>query len=311
MKTRLVQHGKFQLLDDPSLAITPPEHGFYWIDASVEDLIELQPLFNLHELAVEDCQSEDNQRPKLELYEGHYFIVVNSIRFDDEEIFLRSLNIFLGSHFIITVTRHKLSEIRTIKPILLEEEVNAPDQFMYHLIDLVVNNYFFVGDRIEVRIEALDDAILIEPKKSHMNEIISLRGEIMWLKKVLGPQKDIIGMLSKRELRLIDDRLQKYFSDVHEDAIKIYETFETFRELIGHLREAYQLSLASRANDIMRIFTALTTIFMPLTIITGIYGTNFDFMPELETKYGYFGMLGGMLVVAIAMFIYFRKKNWF
>jgi len=311
MKVRLVHQGVFQLLDDPSIAITPPEQGFYWIDATVEDLIELQPLFNLHELAVEDCQVEDNQRPKLEIYEGHYFIVVNSIRFDDEEIFLRSLNIFLGGHYIITVTKQKLNEIRTIKPLLLEEEVDAPDQFMYHLIDLVVSNYFIVGDRIEVRIEALDDAILIEPKKSHMNEIISLRGEIMWLKKMLGPQKDRLGMLNKRELRLINDRLQKYFSDVHEDAIKIYETFETFRELIGYLREAYQLSFASSANDIMHIFTALSTIFMPLTIITGIYGTNFRNMPELETRYGYFGMLGGMLLVGISMFFFFRKKNWF
>lgn len=310
MKVRLVRQGKFELLDHPSVAVSAPEDGFYWIDASIEDLAELQPLFNLHELAVEDCLSEDEQRPKLEVYDRHYFIVINSIRFDDEEIFLRALNIFLGGHFIITITRQKLNEIRMVKPVLLEEQVNTPDRFMYHLIDLVVRNYFLVGDRIEARIEALDEAILVNAQKSHMNEIISLRGEIMWLKKTLGPQKDLIGMLNKKELRLIDDRLQKYFSDVYEDAVKIFETFETFRELIGHLREAYQLSLASRANDIMRVFTAMTVIFMPLTIITGIYGMNFDHMPELSYRYGYFIVLGVMLLVATMMVIFFRKKDW-
>ena len=147
-------------------------------------------------------------------------------------------------------------------------------------------------------------------QKSHMNEIITLRGEIMWLKKTLGPQKELIGTLNKKELRLIDDRLQKYFSDIHEDAVKIYETFETFRELISHLREAYQLSLASRANDIMRVFTAMTVIFMPLTIITGIYGMNFSNMPELNSPYGYFIVLGIMLAVATSMVFFFRKKNW-
>ena len=136
MKTRLVRQGKFELVADPTVAMTAPEDGFYWIDASIEDLPQLQPLFNLHELAVEDCLSEDEQRPKLEVYDKHYFIVINSIRFDDEEIFLRALNIFLGRHFIITVTKHKLHEIRTVKPILLEEQVHAPDQFLYHLVDL-------------------------------------------------------------------------------------------------------------------------------------------------------------------------------
>jgi magnesium transporter len=310
MKVRLVRSGKFELMDDPSVAVTPPQEGFYWIDASIEDLPDLQPLFQLHELAVEDCLSEDEQRPKLELYDRHYFIVINSIRFDDEEIFLRALNIFLGGHYIITVTRQKLNEIRNVKPVLLEEQVNSPDRFLYYLIDLIVRSYFGVADRIEARIEALDEAILVNAKKSHMNEIIILRGEIMWLKKNLGPQKDLIGMLNKRELRLIDDRLQKYFSDIYEDALKIYETFETFRELIGHLREAYQLSLASRANDIMRVFTAMTVIFMPLTIITGIYGMNFEVMPELHTRYGYFAVLGVMLIVATSMAVFFRKKDW-
>src|SRR5690606_11039917 len=118
-----------------------------------------------------------------------YFIVVKSIRFDDEEIFLRSLNIFLGSHYIITVTAQKINELRIIKPVLLEEEVNSADQFLYHLVDTVVNNYFNVADRIEAKIEKLEEDILIRTRKSHLTEIIGLRSEILWLKKALGPQK--------------------------------------------------------------------------------------------------------------------------
>ncbi|WP_025682353.1 magnesium/cobalt transporter CorA [Paenibacillus maysiensis] len=310
MKIRLVNNGVFTPVEEIEMALTPPAEGFYWIDADVDDLAVLQPLFSMHDLAVEDCLSEEEQRPKIEIYESHYFIVVNSIRFDDEEIFLRALNIFLGRHFIITVTKQKINELRTLKPMLWEQEVSQPDRFMYLLVDLIVDNYFLVGDRIEVRIEKLEEDILMHTKKSHLNEIIGLRSEILWLKKVLGPQKEVINTLNKRDLRLIDDQLQKYFSDIYENAVKISETFETYRDLMGNLREAYQSSIANRANEIMRVFTAITTVFMPLTVITGIYGMNFDNMPELHTRYGYFVVIGIMVALGVSMFCIFRKKDW-
>ncbi|GIO52205.1 MULTISPECIES: magnesium/cobalt transporter CorA [Paenibacillus] len=310
MKIRLVNEGVFTPIDDLQTVLTPPLAGFYWIDADVDDLAELQPLFSLHDLAVEDCLSEEEQRPKIEIYENHYFIVVNSIRFDDEEIFLRALNVFLGRHFIITVTKQKINELRTLKPILWEQEVSGPDRFLYLLIDLVVDNYFVVGDRIEAKIEKLEEDILMHTKKSHLNEIIGLRSEILWLKKVLGPQKDVINTLNKKDLRLIDDQLQKYFSDIYENAVKISETFDTYRDLMSNLREAYQSSIANRANEIMRVFTAMTVIFMPLTIITGIYGMNFDNIPEIHWKYGYFMILGIMLVLGLGMVVIFKKKDW-
>jgi magnesium transporter len=310
MKIRLVNKGVFTPVEDISQTLVPPADGFYWIDANIEDLVDLQPLFGIHDLAVEDCMSEEEQRPKLEVYENHYFIVINSIRFDNEEIFLRALNLFLGRHYIITVTRQKINELRTIKPILWEEEVNRADRMLYHLVDIVVDNYFLVGDRIEARIEGLEEDILMHTKKSHLNEIISLRSEILWLKKVLGPQRDVIGVLNKRDLRLIDDELQKYFGDIYENAVKIYETFETYRDLMGNLREAYQSSVANRANEIMRVFTALTTIFMPLTFITGVYGMNFDYIPGMHERYGSVVLLIVMVLIGFAMFYYFRKKDW-
>lgn len=310
MKIRLVNSGVFTPINDIQATLTPPEQGFYWIDADAEDLTLLQPLFSLHDLAVEDCLSEDEQRPKIEIYDNHYFIVVNSIRFDDEEIFLRALSVFLGRHYIITVTNQKINELRTLKPMLWEQEVSEPDKFLYLLIDLVVDNYFSVGDRIEAKIEKLEEDILMHTKKSHLIEIIGLRSEILWLKKVLGPQKEVINILNKKDLRLIDDQLQKYFSDIYENAVKIAETFETYRDLMGNLREAYQSSIANRANEIMRVFTAITTIFIPLTLITGIYGMNFENMPELDMKYGYFMIIGIMATLGLGMFFIFKKKDW-
>lgn len=310
MKIRHVKDGVFTTVDDVELTTTAPEEGFYWIDADGEDLKILQPLFSLHDLAVEDCLTEEEQRPKIETYDNHYFIVVNSIRFDDEEIFLRALNIFLGRHYIITVTKQKINELRAVKPILWEQEVSEPDRFLYLLIDLVVDNYFTVSDRIEVKIEKLEEDILMHTKRSHLSEIIGLRSEILWLKKMLGPQKEVINILNKKDLRLIDDQLQKYFSDIYENAVKISENFETFRELMGNLREAYQSSIANRANEIMRVFTAITTIFIPLTLITGIYGMNFDNMPELHWKYSYYVVLGIMIVLGAGMYYLFRKRDW-
>ncbi|MFB6363114.1 magnesium/cobalt transporter CorA [Paenibacillus elgii] len=310
MKARLVQDGIFTLVEDIMQTINPPQHGFYWIDAEPEDLEILQPLFHLHELAIEDVLTEEEQRPKIELYDSHYFIVFNSIRFDDEEIFLRALNIFLGKHYIITITRQKINEIRALKPILWEEEVTAPDQFLYHLIDLIVDNYTNVGDRIEAKIEKLEEDILMHTKKSHLNEIIGLRSEILWLKKVLVPQKEVIATLHKKELKLVSEPLKKYFGDIYENAVKISETFETFRDLMANLREAYQSSLASRANEIMRVFTALTTIFMPLTFITGVYGMNFQDIPGLKWEYGGVAAVVLLTLVGISMFVLFRKKDW-
>lgn len=310
MKIRHVISGNFNLIEDIHDTLTPPVEGFYWIDADLEDLVTLQPLFNMHDLAVEDCLNEEEQRPKIEIYENHYFIVMNSIRFDDEEFFLRALNIFLGKHFIITVTKQKINELRTLKPILWEQEVSQPDYFLYHLVDLVIDNYASVGDRIELRIDVLEEDLLVHLKKTHLSEIIGLRSEIMWVKKVLGPQRELIATLIKKELKLIDDQLQKYFSDVYENAIKISESFDTYRDLMGNLREAYQSSLTSRANEIMRIFTAITTIFMPLTFITGIYGMNFDRLPGLHLEYGAYIVLGLMLLLGISMYIIFRKKEW-
>ncbi|GIP24142.1 MULTISPECIES: magnesium/cobalt transporter CorA [Paenibacillus] len=310
MKIRHVNAGIFTVVEDLETTLTPPAEGFYWIDADAEDLALLQPAFGLHDLAVEDSLTEEEQRPKIEIYDNHYFIVVNSIRFDDEEIFLRALSMFLGRHYIITVTKQKINELRAIKPILWEQEVNEPDRFLYLLIDLVVDNYFLVGDRIEDKIERLEEDILVHTKRSHLSEIIGLRSEILWLKKMLGPQKEVINILNKKDLRLIDDQLQKYFSDIYENAVKISENFDTFRELMGNLREAYQSSIANRANEIMRVFTAITTIFIPLTLITGIYGMNFTNMPELHSRYGYFIVLGIMAALGLGMFYIFRKKDW-
>ena len=310
MKIRHVINGDFTKIESIHDTLIEPEEGFYWIDADVDDLVVLQPLFNLHDLAVEDCLNEEEQRPKIELYERHYFIVINSIRFDDEEFFLRALNIFLGKHYIITVTKQKINELRLLKPILWENEVSSPDNFLYHLIDLVIDNYGAVGDRIELRIETLEEDILMHTKKSHLNEIISLRSEILWVKKVLGPQRELIATLIKKELKLIDENLIKYFSDVYENTVKISESFDTYRDLMGNLREAYQSSLSSRANEIMRVFTAITTIFMPLTFITGIYGMNFDNIPGIHFKYGAFVLLAVMLLLGVCMYIIFRKKEW-
>jgi magnesium transporter len=310
MKIRLVQNGVFTPVEEISKAVSPPEQGFYWIDADVDDLAVLQPLFGLHDLAVEDCLTEEEQRPKLEIYESQYFLVINSIRFDDEEIFLRALNIFLGRHYLITVTRQRINELRSIKPILLEHQVGSADRFLYHLVDTVVDNYFVVGDRIEARIEGLEEDILIHTDKTHLTQIIGLRSEILWLKKVLGPQRDVIATLNKKDLRLIDDQLQKYFGDIHENAVKIYETFETYRDLMGNLREAYQSSIANRANEIMRVFTALTTIFMPLTFITGVYGMNFPYIPGMHHHYGAVVLMIIMVMLGFGMFYFFRKKDW-
>jgi len=310
MKIHMIRNGTMSPMDSVEATLRPPENGFYWIDASLSDLAVLQQLFGLHDLAIEDCIDEEEQRPKLEDYEDHYFIVINSVKFHNQDIFLREVNIFLGRHTIITVTKHQVEEFARMAEVIREEKIDRPDSFLYHLIDQIVNRYFAVIEQIDELIEKLEEEILMNTRKSHLNQIIGLRSEILYARKMLLPQRDLIETLNKKELPLIDSRLRKYFGDVLENSVKIVESFDTFRELVGNLREAYQASLSGRANDIMRIFTALTTIFMPLTIITGIYGMNFEYMPELRSPYGYYGVLGFMVLVGTTMYIIFKRKEW-
>ncbi|MGG4496132.1 magnesium/cobalt transporter CorA [Brevibacillus reuszeri] len=310
MKIRLIQNGIITTIDDIEEAATPPDKGFYWIDATPFDLDILQPLFGLHHLAVEDCIDEEEQRPKLQFYDDHYFMVINGIAFHNQDIFLREINIFLGSNTIITVTKQEAPEFASMLGIIREKEVNRPDAFLYYLVDQIVDRYFDVTEKIEDLIEDLEEQILMKTRKHQLEQIIGLRSEILYARKMLVPQRDLIDALHKKELPLIQPYLRKYFGDIVEDASKIVESFETFRDLIGNLREAYQAALAGRANDIMRVFTALTTIFMPLTIVTGIYGMNFEVMPELHTRYGYYVVLGCMAAIGVTMFIIFKKKEW-
>lgn len=310
MKIRLIQNGLITEIDDVEETVQPPVNGFYWIDATPFDLDVLQPLFGLHHLAVEDCIDEEEQRPKLQVYDDHYFLVMNGIAFHDQDIFLREINVFLGSNTIITVTKQEAPEFTSMLALLREKEGNRPDVFLYYLVDLVVDRYFDVIEKIEDLIEDLETQILMNTRKSHLDQIIGLRSEILYARKMLVPQRDLIDALHKKELPLIQPSMRKYFGDIMEDAAKVVESFETFRELIGNLREAYQSALAGRANDIMRVFTALTTIFMPLTIVTGIYGMNFDYMPELRQPYGYFIVLGVMAGIGLTMFLIFKRKEW-
>lgn len=310
MKIRLIQNGLITELDDVEEAVQPPVNGFYWIDATPFDLDVLQPLFGLHHLAVEDCIDEEEQRPKLQLYDDHYFLVINGIAFHNQDILLREINVFFGKHTIITVTKQEAPEFEVMFGILRDREVNRPDVFLYHLVDQIVDRYFDVIEKIEDLIEKLEEQILMNTRKSHLGQIIGLRSEILYARKMLVPQRDLIDALHKKELPLIHPTMRKYFGDIGEDASKVVESFEAFRELIGNLREAYQSALAGRANDIMRIFTALTTIFMPLTIVTGIYGMNFDNMPELRSPYGYYIVLAVMAGIGLTMYIIFKKKEW-
>lgn len=310
MKIRLVQYGLFTLVDDIEQTLQPPKTGFYWIDANLFDLDILQSMFGLHDLALEDCIDEEEQRPKLQVYDSHYFIVINSIQFSNHDIFLREVNLFLGPHYIITVIKHDIAEMDKLMTVIREEEVNHADSFLYHLIDLIVESYFDVIEGIETLIESLEEQILMHTHRSQLKEIIGLRSEVLYARKMLLPQRDLIDHLQKKELPLIDNNLQKYFGDIHENMIKIVESFDTFRDLIANLREAYQSALSGRANEIMRVFTALTTIFMPLTIVTGIYGMNFEYMPELKSPYGYYRVLGFMVILGVSMYILFKKKDW-
>jgi len=184
------------------------------------------------------------------------------------------------------------------------------DYLAYALMDAVVDNYFLTMERIGDRIEDLDDRILADPRPEALEEVHRLKRDILSLRKAVWPLREEFGMLDKSESGLIRRETRVFLRDLYDHSIQIIDIVETFRDILGGMHDTYLSGVSNRMNEIMKVLTIIATIFIPLTFISGIYGMNFEHMPELKLRWGYFLVLGIMLAVGGGMLRYFRKKKW-
>ncbi len=271
--------------------------------------------FGLHPLILEDIVTT-SQRPKMEDFGDYVFLVLNMLCRDPDrdEVRAEQVSLVLGSNFVISfqevegdVFNPVRERIRTSKGRVRRM---GADYLAYALMDAVVDNYFIILEAFGEEIESIEDELVANPTPDKLETIHGLKREMIFLRKSVWPLRELINGLQRGESALVTEGVTVYLRDVYDHTIQVIDTVESFRDMVSGMVETYMSSISNKMNEVMKVLTIIATIFIPITFIAGIYGMNFENMPELHWPWGYFGALGIMAAVTIAMVVYFRRKGW-
>jgi magnesium transporter len=309
--------GKITSIND--LQSQKDKPGITWINMDglqdVNLLEEIGKTFGLHPLVLEDILNTD-QRPKTEDYCGYIYIVLRNYSSQvNGDLHSEQVSIILGKNFVLSFREKGSSLFDSIEKRLRADKGRirkyGADYLVHSIIDNIVDNYFIVLENMEEKIEFLEDDLVRQTTTATLQEIHILKRELILLRKSLWPLKEAISSLERSDSTLISEATGIYFKDIFDHVIAVIDTVETFRDMLSGMLDIYLSSVSYRLNEVMKVLTIIATIFMPLTFLAGVYGMNFKFMPELEWRWGYFGLLGIMLAIALFMVFYFKKKKWF
>jgi magnesium transporter len=280
------------------------------------DIIErIGQHFDLHSLIVEDIVSP-HQRPKLEDFGEYVYIVFKMLQYDEKEnsVKIEQISIILGNNFVISFQEMRGDIFEPIRDRIRSGKGRIrkmhSDYLAYALMDTIVDNYYTILEGFGDRIEEIEGEVVTDPKPETFQEIHKLKREMIFLRKSVWPLREVIGSLERDELQLIHKATRKFFRDVYDHTIQVIDTVETFRDMLSGMHDTYLSSISNRMNEVMKVLTIIATIFIPLTFIAGIYGMNFEFMPELKWKFAYFGVWGIIVLVAVIMVVFFKRKKW-
>jgi len=281
----------------------------------VKIIEEIGKHFNLHPLILEDIVDTD-QRPKIKDFGDYIFIILKMLYCDKKSNTIRveQVSLILGKNYIISFQEREgdvFSFIRErIRNNIGRIRKSGADYLAYSLIDAIVDNYFTIIERLDEEIENLEDKVIIQPNPSNVQAIHKLKRDLIFLRKSVWPLREVISFLEKGESPLVLKSTNIYLRDVYGHTIQVMDTVETLRDVISGILDIYLSSINTRMNEIMKMLTIIATIFIPLTFITGIYGMNFQYMPEVKWFWGYPAVLLGMSIIGIVMVIYFKRKKW-
>ncbi|UXV30083.1 magnesium/cobalt transporter CorA [Mammaliicoccus sciuri] len=290
------------------------EKKWIWVDLNEPTKEESEILvdyFNFHPLSVEDA-TQVQQRPKFKQYDDYQFIVFHAL--DLKTLESEEVDIFIGDDFIVTFHRERYEEIDTIKRKLFNEtiEINEPKDILLHILDDIVDNYFpFIYD-IEDKVFNFEDRHNLDiTTKTLIDDTFDLRQELLIIKRTVQPMKDLVYRMREGKVLHLNEQQFLYITHINDHLMKQMEMVDSSREMTSDIRDNYISLNSFKMNNIMKILTIYSVVFMPLTLIAGIYGMNFTNMPELEWHDGYYIVLVIMAVIAIIMLIVFKKKRWF
>lgn len=286
------------------------------------DIVEkIGKIYDIHPLTLEDIVNT-NQRPKFEEYE-HYLVNIMKMVYEEEcekkgeDIFVsEQLTILLmnkrtvisfqeadgGDVFDIIRNRIRQGKGRIRKA--------GADYLAYCLLDAVVDSYFTVLEHFGDEIEQIEESLVGNPKQEMIRHLHNLKRQMIFLRKAVWPMRDMVNNIERSDSELITPTTLIYLRDAHDHIIRVIDTVETYRDLLSGMMDLYMTSVSNRMNEVMKTMTIITTIFVPLTFIVGVYGMNFDIMPELRTQYGYYVVWLVMIIIVVLLFIFFRVKKW-
>ncbi|NIM59239.1 MAG: magnesium/cobalt transporter CorA [Candidatus Aminicenantes bacterium] len=271
--------------------------------------------FELHPLVREDIMNTE-QRPKMEDFERYIYIVLKMLYYDEikNETKIEQVSLILGENFVISFQEMEGDIFDPIRERIRNGKGRirrmGADYLAYALLDAIVDKYFLILEKLGERIESMEEEVMSNPKPEIFQEIHRLKREMIFLRKSVWPLREVINALERGESSLIRESSRIYLKDVYDHTIQVIDTVETFRDMVSGMHDTYLSVVSNRMNEVMKVLTIIATIFIPLTFIAGIYGMNFKFMPELEWRWAYFAIWIVILIVAIFMVIFFRRKKW-
>ena len=287
-----------------------------WVDVSqptTQDFDCLQVEFGFHHLAIEDCRNA-HQRPKIEDYHGYYFIVLYETELMERgDLILRELSIFLGANYVVTVHHGPIQAIANGER-LWRNWTDVVEQgaglLAYLIIDAVVDEYFPILDTMSDRMDEMEDLLFNDHAHETVEDIFQIKKQLLHLRRSVTPLRDVFNILLRREQPLFTREVVYYFHDIYDHLIRVADSIDSLRDLLGSTMDVYLSLQSNRMNMVMKRLTALSTILMSAALVSGIYGMNFQQMPELAWQYGYYFALGTMIVIALGLVIFFRWIKW-
>ncbi len=271
--------------------------------------------FNIHPLALEDVL-DTTQRPKFEDYENAVFIIAQALTFDEntKEVQTEQIAIYAGDGFVLSFQEKPDDTFQTVRERVLNGggkiRKRGADYLVYALLDTIVDHYYLVLDKLEEMIEVQEQEILQNPSEASKGNIHRLKLQVLSLRKSVHPLREAVNLFSRSDNPFVQDSTRIFIRDIYDHTIQIIDAVEAWRDILNGLFDLYLSQLSYRMNNVIQVLTIISTIFIPLTFLAGVYGMNFENMPELRWKYGYFAVWGVMLLTALLLLYAFKRRRW-
>ncbi|HMG35210.1 MAG TPA: magnesium/cobalt transporter CorA [Blastocatellia bacterium] len=290
--------------------------GLLWLDLDDPPSAALDKLaarYGFHELAVEDARTT-LQLAKIDYYDAYSFVIVNSTHYSDKpcELTLREIDMFIGADYAVTVHFGQSLAISEIEKRLQSSALkfSSPDQVLHAVIDVVVDRYLPTLDSIGDTIDEVEDELLLQPTATLLQTIFDLKRGLLQFRRAVSSQRELLNVIIRDNNPLISHDMRIYFRDVYDHAVRALDLVETYRDLLTGGLDIYLTQMANRTNDIVKGLTILATIMLPLTLVTGYFGMNFEYIPLLKHPSGIWYTTGGLVAITVSMLGYFKYKKW-